>query len=687
MPQIDDRIAAFAASLNDEIRSQAEQGNPYSVESDCFAHKVLEMLGDAGTLEDPEVCVREGQLGGAKWAIAGWASPSSDDEDLSELSLLAILHHDSPDILPVDASDLRRRFELARNFLKAMLAGHASQLDPAADAVAIGKVIHERRKDLRRVTIHIATDGLTQRLKTIESEQIGDLEVACQIWDIERLSRLVAAPQDEIDIDVPTLNDGHGIPCLQVPENDPHYDAYMCVIPGPVLALAYDKFGQRLLELNVRAFLSITGKVNKGIRETIRTQPERFFPYNNGLAMTARRVETRRSTDGHTEIVRIVGLQIVNGGQTTASIHRAWKLDCVTEEVSRVFVQAKLTVIGTEASDDDQFIDMVRSISKYANSQNAVKDDDLEANQPWHVALEQLSRGVWDPTRRYKWYYERARGSYATAKLKASTSANRKREFETEYPRSNVITKTDLAKAWNASNQRPEIVSLGGQKNFKHFMAALGTRIQNPVLDETEYRRIIGRIILFRETTKLVNSMRERIPAFRANVVAYLIAYLAYRLPGDLDFERLWNFQALPGDLPATLRGWAEPIYREIVSSAGSRNVGEWCKKTDCWKAVRDLELPLSTSVQRMVAEESVSGDLASSGAEEAIAVSDVMRVTLDEWRAMQEWVARADVYMKAPGIIASMYRMANSGWSRRPTARQARAACSLIERWRTEKG
>jgi hypothetical protein len=123
MPQIDDRIAAFAASLNDEIRSQAEQGNPYSVESDCFAHKVLEMLGDAGTLEDPEVCVREGQLGGTKWAIAGWASPSSDDEDLSELSLLAILHHDSPDILPVDASDLRRRFELARNFLKAMLAG------------------------------------------------------------------------------------------------------------------------------------------------------------------------------------------------------------------------------------------------------------------------------------------------------------------------------------------------------------------------------------------------------------------------------------------------------------------------------------------------------------------------------------------------------------------------------------
>src|SRR5688572_9439663 len=103
--------------------------------------------------------------------------------------------------------------------------------------------------------------------------------------------------------------DGHGLPCLFVPEEDPHYDAYLCVVPGTLLYNAYEEYGQRLLELNVRSFLAVTGKVNKGIRETIRNEPDRFFPYNNGLAMTARRVELATNDKGQSEIVRIVGLQ------------------------------------------------------------------------------------------------------------------------------------------------------------------------------------------------------------------------------------------------------------------------------------------------------------------------------------------------------------------------------------------
>ena len=45
----------------------------------------------------------------------------------------------------------------------------------------------------------------------------------------------------------------------------------MTVIPGEALRFVYEKYGARLLEANVRSFLSATAKVNKGIRDTLRT--------------------------------------------------------------------------------------------------------------------------------------------------------------------------------------------------------------------------------------------------------------------------------------------------------------------------------------------------------------------------------------------------------------------------------
>ncbi len=680
-------INDFARTLNEEVRSRASDGTNFTTEQECFADAVLEMLSDAGVLEDPEVCVRAGRIGRTPWEIAGWAFPPSEDEDKSQISLLALNFNDSPDVLSVTADDLRRRFQLAVNFAQEMLGGRAEELEPAADAAALGRIIHERRGVLRKVVVHLASDGLTQRLKSIESIQSGDVEIACTIWDIERLSRLSDPKQEEIEIDVPAWNDGKAIPCLAVPENDPHYDAYLCVVPGILLAKAYEEYGQRLLELNVRAFLSVTGKVNKGIRETIRTHPDRFFPYNNGLALTARRVELRKSDAGHDEIVKIVGLQIVNGGQTTASIHRAWKMDRAEANVASVFVQAKLVVITTDEGDDEQFIGLVRSISKYANSQNAVKDDDLEANQPWHVAFEKLSRNVWTPDAKSQWYYERSRGSYATAKFRQSTTPARKLQFESKYPRNQLITKTDLAKAWNAWGQRPEIVSLGGQKNFKQFMAALDSRVQRPSLDEAEYRRTVGKLILFREVTRLVNSLKDRIPAYRANVAAYLVAYLAHRLPGDLNFGSVWDRQSLPKPIENSILRWAEPVYLEITRSADGINVTEWCKKPACWTAVRNLELPLERGYMSAVSAESVANDDDYANPEESNAISEVLRLTPDDWTAVLAWVMRADdVHFKVPGIISTLARMAVKGWPRRPSIKQARAAELTIARWRTER-
>jgi hypothetical protein len=684
-----DQVREFALAFNDDVRSRAQDGVEFSTEVECFADAVLERFEEAGLVEEPEVCIRGGRLGRSNWEISGWAFPPSEDEDLSQLSILALHFNDSPELLPVSAEELRKKFELAVNFVDGMLEGKASSLEPAADAAALGRIIHQRRKHLRKIVVLLATDGVTQRLKEIASELRGDIEISCAIWDIERISRLADPKQQEIEIDVPDMLDGRGLPCLKVPEEDPHYDAYLCVVPGTLLYKAYEEYGQRLLELNVRAFLSVAGKVNKGIRDTIRTSPDRFFPYNNGLAMTARSVEVRRSPEGHDEIVRIVGLQIVNGGQTTASIHRAWKIDRAEESVGKVFVQGKLTVITTADDDHDGFIDLVRSISKFANKQNAVKDDDLEANQPWHVSFEKLSRQVWTPGAKSMWYYERSRGSFATEKLRSATTPARRREFDLRWPRTQLITKTDLAKAINAWNQRPEIVSLGGQKNFKYFMSFLDSQVNRPTLDEGEYKRTVGKVIFFRDVTKVVNGLKEEIPAYRANVIAYLIAYLSYRMPTGMDFDKVWEKQSIPDSVKKALAQWAAPIYNRIISSADGRNPSEWCKKEECWEKVRELDLHTSLNLPRYASPTvPLSYSAADVDTAAAKAISEVRRLTPDEWKHLSQWaLEQEDLHYKAPSIIATLHAAAKRGWPKPPSPKQAAAVMRTIELWRAAAG
>ena len=133
-----------------------------------------------------------------------------------------------------------------------------------------------------------------------------------------------------------------------------------------------------------------------------------FFAYNNGLSATAEDVELRHR-EGIVEISALKNLQIVNGGQTTASIHSAYrkKLD-----LSDVFVQVKLSIV--EPADVAEIVPL---ISEFANTQNRVSAADFFSNHPFHVRIEQISRRILAPSAdgsftQSKWFYERARGQY-----------------------------------------------------------------------------------------------------------------------------------------------------------------------------------------------------------------------------------------------------------------------------------
>ena len=180
------------------------------------------------------------------------------------------------------------------------------------------------------------------------------------VWDLGRLYRYASSgfEREEIVVDL-EREFGGALPVLPAHLNDAGYESYLVVVPGSQLASIYDRWGARLLEQNVRVFLQARGSVNKGIRNTIENDPEMFFAYNNGITATAEGLETRKDGDGLV-VTSLRNLQIVNGGQTTASIFAASRKKDV--DLSQVFVQMKLSIVEPERA-----MDVVPKISEYPN--------------------------------------------------------------------------------------------------------------------------------------------------------------------------------------------------------------------------------------------------------------------------------------------------------------------------------
>ena len=355
-------------------------------------------------------------------------------------------------------------------------------------------------------------------------------------------------------------------------------------MPAPVLAKLYDKYSARLLEQNVRTFLHARAKVNKGIRATIINEPQMFFAYNNGITATAQEVETR-PTDSGLQIVRITDLQIVNGGQTTASLFHTQQRN--KADLSGIFIQMKLSVIDSEQSER-----VVPLISQYANTQNKVNAADFFSNHHFHVRMTEFSRRIWAPAqqgaqRQTKWFYERARGQYLDAQSKL-TPGEQKR-FQAEYPKTQMFTKTDLAKFENVFDDHPRWVNLGGQKNFARYALRIGKEWEKSSdgFNELYFKRAIGRGILFRATERLVSAQPWYNGGYRANIVAYTLAMLGEivkRRKATVDYQRIWSAQAVDDVLSQALVIIATAVNENIIRPPqGISNISEWCKKEGCW--------------------------------------------------------------------------------------------------------
>ena len=627
-------LEAFAENLRQDVLALAESEDEGLMLADSFTQTIFDMLSEAGEFEDPLVCYHRSR----GMEVSGYGV----DEDEGRLDLFLSLHTNTEPPATVTRQQVTVAFRRLRQFLEWCLGGGYIELEESSPVFDMAAHIHGMGGSFSQVRLCVLTDGRTT-VETLPLDQLGDISVTSSLWDIVRLHRLSLAGQqrERISIDF-SERFGQPLPCLMADSLGDGYRAFLMLLPGHVLRAIYADFGPRLLERNVRSFLQARGKVNRGIRDTISGEPERFLAYNNGITMTAEAVDITHTPDG-SAITHLEGLQIVNGGQTTASMLATGR---GRADLSHVYVAAKLIEIESGTDHDD----LVRNVSRYANSQNSISGADFSANDPFHVEIERLSRTLWAPAtagvqRQTKWFYERARGQYQDARASQTTPA-RRRMFLSENPTKQKFTKTDLAKFENTWDQLPHMVSLGAQKNFSDYVIRISERDQM-VVDTSYFERLIAKAILFRSAERIVQ--QQNFGGYRANIVTYTLALLSHATSQRIDLQSIWREQALSENLRIAIAELSHEVYRIIDNSRGGRNTTEWCKSERCWEQVRS-----QASREAVARISSELMDLSSTREEQKRTVSNlsadyvanlerVVGVSSDRWRMLADWAGETE--------------------------------------------
>lgn len=449
--------------------------------------------------------------------------------------------------------------------------------------------------DLRKIRIFVLTNKIiSTRFKNSKREAINSIPVEFSVFDASKLFDMAKSGFEKEPVDILFDNYGlAGIYAIKCSTKDDEFDGYLTAIPGETLAQIYLDNGSQVLEGNVRAFLSVRGKVNKGIRKTILTEPEKFFVLNNGITITSTGIEFD-STDEGLLIKRIDDLQIVNGGQTTASLANAIVKD--KADLSKVNVMVKLSVLANHDISEK----LVPEISRASNSQNKVDEADFFSNHPFHVKIQELSERNLAPAvdgNQYQteWFYERARGQYTVAQMKLTVA--QAKSWQLKRPKKQVIRKTDLAKYVMTYEGYPHEVSKGAQAVMKKYSGIIqgpngddGLWAKNSsLINATYFKELIAKAIIFTETEKLVSNSDwyKEIKAYRANIVAYTVSILAKHaseLKKDIDLKNVWNNQKMSDSLVEQCKVTTREVYTFLTSEDRlTQNVTEWAKKEECW--------------------------------------------------------------------------------------------------------
>ena len=601
------------------------------------------------------------------------------------------------------------------------------ELEESTQVYEFSRMLHYDIESISKFRFYLLTDAYNnQRTKNIRDDEVAGKTVELNVWDVSRIFDVVSSRTQKESIEIILSDMGYsGIPCVKAveyqdviadievlpkydddivgdereekPENLITYTSYLAVVPGKVLNELYLEYGSRLLEGNVRSFLSVRGKVNKSIQNTIKNYPEMFFAYNNGIAATASEIDTEMTAEG-LKITRIKDLQIVNGGQTTASIANTLLTARKDEniDIERLYVPMKVSVLEHTMSEK-----IIPKISEYSNSQNKVEASDFFSNHPFHIRMEDYSRKTPAPAvngnqfQQY-WYYERTRGQYNQGKMKFKPKSSQMKQYETRYPESQVIKLVDLAKYMEIYEGAPDKVSKGKQAIVKVFAENIRSKWakSDAEFNNFYYKRVCALAIIYKGADDIVKQTdwyKEK-HSYKANVIVYTMSiifdYIRKNAKGyELDFMKIWNLQGLYPELSEQIKVLCTEVYEYITDDARPiENVTEWCKRELCWQQAQKQKWTITDSFRNtLISQESLKVEEKKAKEERKVAneVDDLKFIIAsgkDYWQKVMDWgVSRRLLYDMELSIIKMVINMEITG--RIPSSKQAKVVIKARER------
>lgn len=589
-------VEKYYRSFQQEIIALQESDDEGGSREQLFTRIAIDMLADAGETENTTIAYDEKDLGKrGQHKINGYAV----SDNYETVDLFISIYKTGETIVIVPKSEIDKAASLITNFFrKATYNDYACDIDesrPIFDFANQLATYDELKGNLIRVNAFILTNG-EYKGSIPPNGEINGIQIFYHVFDINKLYQLSEDSRLPIEIDFDDFGgEKFVIPCMPASNSNGDYKAYLAIMSGKCLYKLYEQYGARLLEQNVRSFLQFAGKINKGIRDTIKTEPHMFFAFNNGIAATADRIEL----DDNNHIRKIRNLQIVNGGQTTASIYTTAKKD--KTDISDIYVQVKFSVIDNP----EQYSDIVSRISRYSNTQNKVNDADFSANNPALIAIEKLSRYVLSPLTpscniQTYWFFERARGQYKTLRSREAFTKAQRAAFDKKHPKEQVFTKVELAKYINAYQEvvggynkiiiGPNAVVRGNEKNYAKF-------INNNLPDEKKINNVyfedaIAKAIIFKTAEKRYGTRKNDycIGELRQVAVPYTISLISYLTGNKLDLYKIWKNQSLSDALSDFIYDMMKQVNAFIMDSSPISHYIEWAKKDECWNLAKQHE-------------------------------------------------------------------------------------------------
>jgi len=643
-------VENFYNELLQEIKSTQVSEEEGAVQEQIFTQLAIDLLAEAGETENARICFdrKEDRLGRTMHKLNGYAL--SENYETLDLFITVFKGMEAPFTLTKQETESSNN-QVERFFRNAVYKDYINEIEESSEVFDLAHTlaeVKEVKEFLSRVNVFILTNGIFKS-DIKPTKVISGYSIFTRVIDIEYLFNL--SDQSRVPIEINFQDYGQAIPCLKSPVENEDYETYLALIPGVTLANIYEEYGSRLLEQNVRSFLQFTGKINKGIRKTIKEESHMFLAFNNGIAATADELKLITSSSGQQEIVWAKDFQIVNGGQTTASIYHTWKKDKV--EIDKIFVQTKLTVIKKR----DNFDEIVNRIAEYANTQNKVSTSDLSSNKPFHVDLEKISRSIWSSpiegsNIQTRWFYERARGQYKNARLKEGYTPAKRKAFDIRNPRGQMITKELLAKyvnsyeeVWNGKKLviGPHIVVRGSQKNYVQFLNY--NMPKKP--DNIFYEDAVSKAIMFKTAEKLYGVKPNAIGDMRYITVPYSVALLYFKTEYKIDLYKIWKKQSLSENLKTTLFNLMEDVESFIKNNAPGSLYGEWAKKEECWVLLKESDINIqideirsdfidsNSPVRKSLSDDDISQKLIN----QEIAL--IKSISVENWKVIEQWGAK----------------------------------------------